>query len=272
MRLQRVINPSLFNKHILPLNTAGFNKGLTLARRWLLKNLVPEIFWPVQVRLDGVSIPLRNTPYSFGTKWILKKGSYEMEERKLLASLLRPGMQVLEMGSSIGIVTAIVADKIGASGKMVAVEASESLVDYSTTWLSRYPQLTVLPGFGFPVAHAPGIRIEGFNEARGNLGGVVSFGPDSGAAGYDSRVWDINRICREFNLEPELLVVDIEGSELVMASNPLDFPQSVKHLLIEFHPGLMPGGHKDVAVIKNALVSEGFSLAASNYHVCLFSR
>jgi len=41
-------------------------------RRWTLRNFVPEAVWPKSVNVDGVAIKLRNAPYSFGTKWVLK--------------------------------------------------------------------------------------------------------------------------------------------------------------------------------------------------------
>lgn len=245
---------------------------IRLLRRHLLKLLIPEWVWPREVVLNGVKIPVRNTPYSFGTKWILLKGHYEAIERKLLEPILQKGMQVLEMGSSIGIVTAIIADKIGRSGKMVAIEASESLFNYSSKWLAKYPQLQLVHGFAFPVAEAPGIQIDSFDEVRGNLGGVVAFIQESSGSKGDERVWDINRICWHFNLQPELLVIDIEGSETVMANTPLNLPQSIKYILIEFHAGLIPGGIKDVEAIKNALEEEGFNLKESSYSVCLFVR
>jgi len=241
-------------------------------RRWLLVRIWPPKFWPLEIYLDGVSIPIRYAPFSFGTKWILCKRKYEAEERKLLEPILKRGMQVLEMGSSIGIVTAIIADKIGNDGKMIAIEASETLVNYSLKWLAKYPQLQLIHGFAFPVANAPGIQIESFDEARGSLGGVVAFGKVSSEEMSDERVWDIGRVCRHFNLNPELLVVDIEGSESIMASTPPDLPVSVKYVLIEFHPGLLPAGKRDVETIKDSLEIEGFHLKESSYSVYLFER
>ncbi len=241
-------------------------------RRKLLKTLVPEWVWPRTVLLDGAEIPIRYTPFSFGTRRILKTGDYEAPERKLLAGILKPGMQVIEMGSSIGAVTAIMAHKTGRTGRIVAIEASASLVDFSVTWLSEYPQVQLVQGFAFPVAQAPAIRITGFEQGRGNLGGVVAFEKDVPDALPDDKVWDINRVCHTFHLQPELLVVDIEGSESIMASEPLDFPPSLRYVLIEFHPGLMPGGSGDVQRIRQALEKDGFRITASSYAVYLFAR
>jgi len=245
---------------------------LLLFRRFILQFLVPDIFWPEEISIDGVSVPLRKMKYSFGTKWILTKGQYEAEERKLLVPILKQGMQVLEMGSSIGIVTAIIADKIGSTGKMVAIEAADSLVSNSAEWLSRYPHLHLVNGFAFPVAEVPALDIAGFDEVRGNLGGVVVFGQGTVPAKYNNRVWDINRVCRDYNLQPELLVVDIEGSEVVLATQPMQCPASVRFILMEFHPGLYPNGKNDENAIRSSILSAGFREINRSNGVSLFER
>src|SRR2546427_137509 len=104
-------------------------------RRTLLRFLVPEFVWPKSVSIDGARIAVRNAPYSFGVKRVLQRGEYELEERKLLQTILHPGDVVVEMGGSVGILTAIIAGKVGSSGFVISVEASVTLAEYSKTWL-----------------------------------------------------------------------------------------------------------------------------------------
>jgi hypothetical protein len=246
-------------------------KHLLLARRWVLRHLVPEIYWPKEVNLDGVTIPLRYRPWSYGTKWLIKQGGYEAEERTLLDGIFQPGMQVIEMGSSIGVLTAIAAEKIGAKGKMVAVEASENLTRHSIAWLSKYPWVTVVTGYAFPVWHARGIAINGFNEERGSLGGTVAF---SEVISYDKQagIFDIETLSSQFNISPELLIVDVEGSERIMLHKPLSFPSTLKSLLIELHPGLYPKGQSDKDAIIKAILNDGFRQVKELGGVYLFQR
>jgi len=102
-------------------------------RRTLLRVLVPEFVWPKSVLIDGARIAIRNAPYSFGVKRVLKRGEYELEERGLLSNILQPGDVVVEMGGSIGILTAIIAARVGSSGFVTSVEASAKLTTYSRT-------------------------------------------------------------------------------------------------------------------------------------------
>ena len=47
-------------------------------------------------------------PFSFGTKLMLTLGNYELPERILCDLVLEKGMKVIEMGTSIGILSAII--------------------------------------------------------------------------------------------------------------------------------------------------------------------
>lgn len=235
---------------------------LLILRRNLLA-LLPEWIWPRTLTLDGVNLPLRGMPWSFGTKWLLKKGGYEAEERALLACILQPGMQVLEMGSSIGILTAITAKKVGPSGRVVAVEASARLTRHSAPWLTgRYPWVSVVTGFGFPVGQAPALHIQGFDEARGNLGGTVQFSATAppAAPAAQPAVYDIGTLCAQYSLQPQLLLIDVEGSERILLETTPRLPASVQHIVMELHPGLFPNGRADSTAIQQALASEGFRL------------
>ncbi len=247
---------------------------LLLLRRYILR-LLPEWIWPVSVQLDGVSIPLRGRPWSYGTKWLLRQGGYEAEERALMQGILQPGMQVLEMGSSIGILTAIVAQKIGPQGRIVAVEASKQLTRYSAPWLSTYPWVTIVTGFAFPVWKMGNIQIEGFSEVRGSLGGTVSFSarPTSTASQTESTdIYDIEKLCSTYNLQPQLLMVDVEGSERIMIDTAPALPACIRHLIMEIHPGMFPNGLKDKDAIVAALAADGFVLEKELRGVYLFER
>ncbi|HVU62443.1 MAG TPA: hypothetical protein VHC70_00595 [Phycisphaerales bacterium] len=251
-------------------------------RRWMLGTFVPEFLWPRTVDVDGVPIRLRNAPYSFGTKWILRKGTYEKPERQLLHQIIRPGMQVLELGGSIGIVTSVLAKLVGPSGRVVSVEASASLTEHSRTWLHSPGRVDIVTGYAFPVWSLPaGMRV-GTLEKECSLGGVVPFSIDqSGPAAATSaapiasdntEVFDLSSLCARFDLRPDALVADVEGSEAVMISQPPSLPGSIRFVCIELHPHQYPNGDKDQQAIVDALVREGFRVAGRVHASWLFER
>jgi len=247
---------------------------LLLLRRHALR-LLPEWIWPVSVHLDEVCIPLRGRPWSYGTKWLLKQGGYEAEERALMKGILQPGMQVLEMGSSIGILTAIVAKKIGPAGRIVAVEASQQLTRHSAAWLAAYPWVTIVTGFAFPVWKMGNIQIEGFSEVRGSLGGTVSFSSASNSPASQtgsSGIYDIEKLCSTYKLQPQLLMVDVEGSERIMIATPPALPACIRYIIMEIHPGMFANGLKDRDAIVTSLANDGFALDKEMRGVYLFER
>jgi hypothetical protein len=240
-------------------------------RRWLLKHLVPERVWPPVVQLDGVSIPVRGMPFSFGVKRILCDGSYEASERRLMNRAVRPGDAVLELGGSIGILATIAADKVGTSGRVVTVEASERLTRHSASRFANRQNVRVLTGLGFPVWLAPdSVRGSVFCDTGNSLGGRVVFRA-SGAGGPGAHeVYDLARVTRECRIDPTVLLVDIEGSEAVVLEPGMSLPPCVQHVIIELHPGLY--GEEVERKIVAAFMDFGFHVAEEVSHVYLFSR
>ena len=241
-----------------------------------MRFLVPEFVWPKCVFIDGARITIRNAPYSFGVKRVLKLGEYEFEERRLLANILHPGDVVVEMGGSIGILTAIIAAKVGTSGFVVSVEASAKLTEYSRTWLEAGNNVKVLVGCGFPVwdlKHP--IAIQNFEQKWGSMSGRVTFSTAPVATTNERNqpglpVYDLRTLSAFAKQPPVTLVVDIEGSESIMCSQKPEFPQSLRNLLIELHPG-MYGEDAKTEIIRR-IEEEGFKQLATEGNVFLFTR
>lgn len=245
-------------------------------RRRILQTLVPEFVWPQWVNIDGAQIRLRGAPYSFGVKRILRSGQYELPERKIVGKFLVPGMTVIEMGSSIGILTAVMAQQVGEAGAVVAVEASEELASHSRTWLETNGIAKVICGYGFPVWEVPsGLVVGGFNSGTGSLGGTVSFTVNPTRSPMSPgrvEVLDLKTLCERLTLTPDVLVVDVEGSESLLILCEPRFPLTIRHLLIELHPWLYAGGEREMELIVNSIRAEGFELQEAIGGVHYFCR
>jgi len=252
----------------------NFTRSYHVIRRFLLKIVVPEFFWPVSVEIDGALIGIRNRPYSFGVKWILRKRNYENAERGILKDILFEGANVIEMGGSIGVLTSIISKGIGVKGRIVSIEASESITKYSKKWLEKLGNIKVETGFGFPVFETPrSLVVRTFDESAGSLGGIVKFdhtAPPTREPEED--IFDLKTIIKKHNLQPDILVIDIEGSESIMKTVKPDFPLSIKNILIELHPGLYENGQVDKDAIIETIRREGFVLEKCDFESCLFKR
>ncbi len=254
------------------------DRRLATLRRWLLSTFVPEIIWPNEFQLDGVPIPVRGAPYSFGVKRLLCSGDYVKPERQLVARILRPGMNVVEMGGSIGVLTAIIAARIQPGGTLVSVEAADDLVAYSRTWLERrFPHVKVVQGYAFPVHQLPaGLVVHGFDNHGVSLGGQVEYTvtPAANAAGpADGKTFDIATLCSKNGVPlPDVLVADIEGAETVLLVPGVQLPASIRHVVIELHPGLYAGKAKDRDRLIRFFENQGLPLVERTGESYLFSR
>lgn len=246
-------------------------------RRWLLKKLVPEAVWPVDIQLTGVRIPVRGQPFSFGVKRALCNGTYEYPERTLLAEVLRPRMTVIELGSSLGVVSAVAAEAVGREGKVVCVEAAADLAHKAGAWLKpRYPHVSIVHGYGFPTLRVPAdLSVAGFENHGISLGGRVEFGRAQAHStpNAHSLVFDLGSVMEKCDVNaPDVLVCDIEGSELVITDPSFTLPPTLRYVMIELHPQLYPNHDSDSQAICQAIERCGFTLKRTVHATHLFCR
>ena len=246
-------------------------KTLYALRRVILKLVVPETLWPEYVVIDGTHIKIRHTPYSYGIKWLLSRNheQYELAERSFIAQLSE-GDHVLEFGGSIGIVTALIADKIGETGKIVSIEASESIAKYSRNWLEDLGNVTVLQAYAFPITSRVPMQAS-FDGDGGSLGGIVSYEHvETEARTKNEQHFFIEDACDIAEFSPNVLFIDIEGSEQIMLEHQPNIPETVRKIVIELHPGLY--GPEINGKIIEVILGEGFELEKTLETVYQFVR
>jgi FkbM family methyltransferase len=245
-------------------------KKLYNIRRWLLMNFVPEIVWKKYVIFDGAKIPLRGMQYTFGVKWVLSKGVYEDSERVLIKKILKEGDLVLEMGGSIGVVTSIISNLIGNSGKVISIEASQKLADQTKSWIEKNGNVKVLTGFGFPVHLVPEkYKSFSFKFDGNSLGGYIDFDENKNIKSTE-KIYDLSKIENDFNFKPSTLILDIEGSEIVILEPNIILPEYILNIVIEMHPDIYGQEIEDEIISK--LNSLGFIYKVEINHVFLLSK
>ena len=233
---------------------------------------MPEFIWPKETVIDGVSFKVRNTPYSFGTKKGLQKGNYEVNERALLKAQIRKGDVIIEMGGSIGVLTALLAHEAGSKGLVVSVEASKNITAYSKPWLEEKGNIKVITGFAFPVYETiKKITVRSFDEEGGALGGKLKFDISDETTGViDQPFFDIKTIMKQYNISPTVIVADVEGSECIITAVKPSYPSSVRLVLMEMHEYMY--GIDTRNKIVSAITDEGFFVKEHLHGVYLFER
>lgn len=215
-------------------------------------------------------------PFSFGTKLSLSAGNYEFPERTLCSLVLEKGMNILEMGTSIGILTGIMASKIGSQGKIVTIEASQRNFKIACSWLlKQYPNIKLVNGYGFPCSTIPeDLYVNKFNESISNLGGEVQYSFNNSGIKSSNEIptLDINTIEKVYLKDKaDLLLADIEGAENILLKSNTRIPATLKHIIIETHPWKY-SSKGDVEQIISKICSCGFKVI-HNIETCyLFSR
>ena len=239
-------------------------------RRVILKRIVPEFIWPISVQMDGAEIPVRGMPYSFGVKRTLSKGIYEDSERCLIKEIIRKGDNIIEFGGSIGIMAAIMSEIVGRDGHIVSVEASGRLAAHSKDWLEPKGNVKIVSGIGYPVWEAPSrFHNIDFIDDGNSLGGRVDF-HSNGSSHNDFDIFDLKKLISMYDIEPNHLVIDIEGSEIIYLEEGIEIPITIQNIVIEMHPDLY--GQKTEEAIIYRLEQLGFRMMKEVHHVYLLSR
>lgn len=198
------------------------------------------------------------------------RGGYERAERKLLALLIRPADQVIELGASLGIVTSLLAKKVGTQGMVAACEPNRLLKPHFRKQLDiNGVDAQLLPVLACPLWTGPvpeAISRQKYCAVADSLSGRAD-----GGEGEDIPWRTLSEVAAEAGIPaPTALVIDVEGGERVWCDHAPEFPESVRTVIVEIHPHLIGEEHSGRCI--QALVDEGFSVAAVSGTVFGFKR
>ncbi|CAN5142586.1 hypothetical protein BH09GEM1_BH09GEM1_19870 [soil metagenome] len=214
-------------------------------KRWLLRRLPP--IWAGRLRSWRVrhlirTFPARVVEHSYGPSRLkvfladpLSEGWYDHdwptlpEIAVLQRSRLRPGARVFDAGAHQGVVAAMLAQVIGPSGHVVAVEASAHNCRAATK-NRELNDLTQMEIVHAAVADRPGTLV--FNEG---LNGQLDDG--SGAGGrLTVEAVTLDGLAERFG-PPDVVFLDIEGAECLALSGASRVLASGADFFVETHVG-----------------------------------
>jgi FkbM family methyltransferase len=227
--------------------------------------------WPETADLEGILVPIRDSPFPAFLRRHLLGGGYEVAERLLVREFVETGDQVLEIGASLGIVSSFLWRQVGEVGRVVSVEGNPNL----RNGFDRQMKLNGFRGEWVGAVcwptweeHPPSeTRQSGLLPQSNPLGSAVVPGSTAGA----ETSWKTARqVCLETGLEPTVVIVDIEGSETVWIESPPRLPDHVRVVIVEFHPTLVSPVTAGKSV--QALIDEGFRIQGMSGTVLAFVR
>lgn len=213
-----------------------------------------------------IDLPARSyTPF----KIQLIKGSYEEPERRLIDKYLDPSLPVLELGGSLGIISAYITGKLHKQTPFVIVEANSAVLDIcksNANWKRRESDVEVIHA-----AIAYDHETVAFRSSENvHISKVATSDSTSVEMVKATNLSDI--LEDKLRDRPYTLIMDIEGMELdVLAREPEAFEKCAL-AIIEFHPGAYAEHGNSVEKFFALAAATGLDLIEIDGHSAAFSR
>ncbi len=225
-----------------------------------IKYFYRYIFKPDTVNNFGVNIFVGDSNISNWVRDAINKGYYEAAEAELLNDFLSKEDIVLEIGGGIGFIGSICSSK----AKQVNIyEANPKLIPI-------IKHNCKLNGKNFYVYNYAVVNNSDKRDIKFYIGEHFWNASIVKTNGFEEIVVptiSMNKIMS--NLNPSFLIIDVEGYEVELLKK-YSFPNSIKKILIEFHPKKV--SDNEIEELKNNILENNFKLVARNLESELFKR
>ncbi|MDP2063901.1 MAG: FkbM family methyltransferase [Phaeovulum sp.] len=204
-----------------------------------------------------------------GVRYLLaRKRPYEAPEAQLVRTYLTPGMNVVELGGSIGVISALIRAQIGAAAQHVIVEANPHLarICEANAAIGANPGTCRVIEGAIDYSGAPEVTFSaGANAHDGHLA-------VAGEAGFRVPAITLAEVAATLPPGDFALVCDIEGAEVAMLRHEVATLARVNLIVLETHPAacLAPGDTPEAAY--SLLEAAGFRLLERQCDVAAFGR
>lgn len=219
--------------------------------------------FPFETRRMRFWCDLRNTL----AREVFFLGSYEAQETLLLPALLQEGDTCVDVGAHWGYFSLIAAARVGASGRVIAVEADPRVFATLRRTLSLNPGLDVEALQVAAAAERGTLVLNGYDE-RGDNWGISSLATSQGGAAFEVRAEPLDDLLERSGVnEVGLLKMDIEGGEVLAlrGCERLLQEQRIRSLLLELHPPQIEALHSTVQEVVGGLRGKGYHLWAVDH-------
>lgn len=176
----------------------------------------------------GIQLDVSSRHITNRVKARLRTGLYESAERRLISAHLPSDQPVIELGSSIGAISSVIAGRLDPGETLICVEPSASLLPTLEANLklnASHLQTRVLNA---------AIAYEGqtFEEGKESTGGKMV----NGQRGKNVPIWTLARVIDHYGVVPPFsLCCDIEGSEISLILKDSDSLRNCSLIVMEVH-------------------------------------
>ena len=172
-------------------------------------------------------------------KAFLTKTLYQLELNKMRETL-RSGDTFLDVGAWIGIFTLLASKIVGDEGRVVAFEPDPLAYEWLKTNITL-SNLGNATAFNLGVLDFNGgakLRSAGLGASQSSY---MRYEQGGHHHEIETEVVTLDKFCQMYDLQPDLIKIDVEGTELeVLRGSREIIKEYSPKLMIEFHGGLMP--------------------------------
>lgn len=218
-------------------------------------------------RLFGVEVPLGLVP-SKSVLGQLDAGSYEAKEARFIRAFLPPGVDVLELGASLGVVSSVILGR--RPSRLVSYEAVGELAD-----IARQVVAHNHPGAPWELVRCA-VAEEGVDEVsfdwspERSQGGSVAR-PGAGPARVPAA--SLSAVIGRHGLpDSAWLVMDIEGMEWPLACRQAAALRHFAGIIVECHDVEEAGRRIPHLEVRSRIAAAGFRVTAARGRVSVLRR
>jgi FkbM family methyltransferase len=220
-----------------------------------------------RIPFHKITIDVSDKVISPLTKSLLYYEAYEKNEVAFVKKYLLENDDVIELGSSIGVIGSIISH-IQTNGRYISVEADPGLINANRKNLSLNRNTDyVLINKAIDYFN----KTVSFSSGKSTLAGKLNRDVLNGST-INVETITLNEICETFNLNNYTLVSDIEGAEITILLDDKSALSKCKKMIIELHDTEYNGKAYQIADMVGLITENNFDLLEQSGSVYVFQK
>jgi FkbM family methyltransferase len=209
-------------------------------------------------------------------------GLYERAEIDFVYNWLDPNLDVIELGSNIGVVATHIAKKLSRERQLICLEANLDLIQTVRANLQRNVPSRKVEVLNLAIYYGSSDHVLFIQEEDSRASRILDdtsdnpLEPSSHLSGLERIVCvpatQLSTLLKQVNFDDFALVCDIEGAEAGIILQDCEALQNCRQMIIELHPGSYGAWNCDVEDLRVSLENLGFGVAQRRGHVYCFTR
>lgn len=203
----------------------------------------------------------------FNMRYLLARGRpYEAPEARLIQAYLQPGMDVIELGGCMGVISAVIRRRIGPEACHLVVEADTELAAICKGNAQKEAAAGKTEVVVAAVDYSGAKTVSFASGKNAHVGHLAQ----DGEAGTTVPTVTLAALAERCGAKEFALVCDIEGAEIAMFENETGLLNRLQVIILETHPKFYADGQAGEDTMLAKLAEHGLQVVARDENVvCL---